>query len=487
MDMILLEKINRWLMSLEDTCLPPELYDLSTKEIEQLIQYIYKHKAMIRFYNKLNSDVVEINRLEKLKNRINAEMNRIKAFIQPQRSSVMCLLQGYTGDYMLLKGVTSEVLTGNTGLLRVSGDWDIWARDPKDFTEYASRNGFLVDDESCAPHEFSKLLCADNDEVMIEVHQSFPNISIPTELLCRDLTTKVGYLNISYPSFSDISGEITSVKWGSYGNIRIASIELAVIIMCMNVYRDSLYEPYKLPNVRLLDLLEIYMLSKSEKFSAKKFGCLVDKFNSQQSVSFCHKLLSCFYEDVALPDYNIDLRILKLMNAEFSVFLLQDSSNFFHRLCCETFESRVQTLHPTRIKLDEWYSTKDFFKYQGTDGSKDKEFDFDFTFIKNESENLSLRYQVDGTKEHNDNFFVIFKNHMEHLHMHINAEGQFYYDSFGLRNDENFEIEENDKTYNVIFNFRHVNMESKIYAVVAVEKFMNGNRHQTVVPVIIEQ
>ena len=71
--------------------------------------------------------------------------------------------------------------------------------------------------------------------------------------------------------------------------------------------------------------------------------------------------------------------------------------------------------------------------------------------------------------------------------MHINAEGQFYYDSFGLRNDENFEIEENDKTYNVIFNFRHVNMESKIYAVVAVEKFMNGNRHQTVVPVIIEQ
>lgn len=486
MDAIYLERINSWLMSLKSICLPPELYNLSVKEIDQLIQYMYEHKAVVRFYNKLKS-AVEIDQLKTLYNRIETEINSIKAFIHPQRFKMMNLLQGYTGDYMLLKGVTSEVLTGNADLLRVSDDWDIWARDPKDFTEYASHNGFLVDNESCAPHEFSKLLCADNDEIMIEVHQSFPNISIPTELLCRDLTTKVGYLNISYPSFSDISGEITSVKWGSYGNIRIASIELAVIIMCMNVYRDSLYEPYKLPNVRLLDLLEIYMLSKSEKFSAKKFGCLVDKFNSRQSVSFCHKLLSCFYEDVALPDYNIDLRILKLMNAEFSVFLLQDSSNFFHRLCCETFESRVQTLHPTRIKLDEWYSTKDFFKYQGTDGSKDKEFDFDFTFIKNESENLSLRYQVDGTKEHNDNFFVIFKNHMEHLHMHINAEDEFYYDSFGLRSDESFMIEESSKVYDVIFNFRHVDMESEIYAVVAVEKFMNGVRHQTIVPIVVEQ
>ena len=144
-------------------------------------------------------------------------------------------------------------------------------------------------------------------------------------------------------------------------------------------------------------------------------------------------------------------------------------------------------MHPTRIKLGKQYSTKDLLKYQGTDSLKDKESDFDFTFTKNESGNLTLQYQVNGTKEHNDNFFVIFKNHMEHLHMHINEEGQFYYDSFGLRNDENFEIEENDKTYNVVFNFRHVDMEPKIYAVVAVEKFMNGNRHQTVVPVIIEQ
>lgn len=486
MDAIHLERINSWLMSLKSICLPAELYNLSVKEIDQLIRYMYKHKAIVRCYNKLKN-AVEIDRLATLYNRIKAEMNRIEAFIQPQRFKVMHLLQGYTGDYMLLKGVTSEVLTGNPDLLRVSGDWDIWARDPKGFTEYASQNGFLVDDESCAPHEFSKLRCADNDKIMIEVHQSFPNISLPTELLCRDSTTRVGYLNISYPSFSDISDEIISVKWGSYGNIRIASIELAVIFMCMNVYRDSLYEPYKLPNVRLLDLLEIYMLSKSEKFSTEKFSCLVDKFNSQQSVTFCHKILNCFYEDVALPDYNIDLSILKLMNAEFSVFLLQDSSDFFHRLCCETFESRVQSLHPTRITLGKRYSTKDLLKYQGTDGSKDKESDFDFTFTKNESGNLTLQYQVNGTKEHNDNFFVIFKNHMEHLHMHINAEDQFYYDSFGLRNDENFEIEENDKTYNVVFNFRHVDMESKIYAVVAVEKFMNGNRHQTVVPVIIEQ
>lgn len=372
-------------------------------------------------------------------------------------------------------------------IFRTSFDWDIWARDPRAFTEYASQNGFLVDKESCAPHEFSKLFCAENEKIMIEVHQSFPNISLPTELLCRDSTTRVGYLNISYPTFSDISDEIISVKWGSYGNIRIASIELAVIIMCMNVYRDSLYEPYKLPNVRLLDLLEIYMLSKSEKFSAEKFVCLVEKFNSQQSVSFCHKLLSCFYKDVALPDYNIDLHILKLMNAEFSVFIPQESADFFQKLCCETFDDRVQTLHPTKIKFGKQYSTKDLLKYQGTDGLKDKESDFDFTFTKNESGNLTLQYQVNGTKEHNDNFFVIFKNHMEHLHMHINAEGQFYYDSFGLRNDENFEIEENDKTYNVVFNFRHVDMEPKIYAVVAVEKFMNGNRHQTVVPVIIEQ
>ena len=183
--------------------------------------------------------------------------------------------------------------------------------------------------------------------------------SLPTELLCRDSTTRVGYLNISYPTFSDISDEIISVKWGSYGNIRIASIELAVIIMCMNVYRDSLYEPYKLPNVRLLDLLEIYMLSKSEKFSAEKFVCLVEKFNSQQSVSFCHKLLSCFYKDVALPDYNIDLHILKLMNAEFSVFIPQESADFFQKLCCETFDDRVQTLHPTKIKFGKQYSTKD--------------------------------------------------------------------------------------------------------------------------------
>ena len=77
-------------------------------------------------------------------------------------------------------------------IFRTSFDWDIWARDPRAFTEYASQNGFLVDKESCAPHEFSKLFCAENEKIMIEVHQSFPNISLPTELLCRDSTTRVG-------------------------------------------------------------------------------------------------------------------------------------------------------------------------------------------------------------------------------------------------------------------------------------------------------
>lgn len=151
-----LAKINKWLMHLDNMPLPPEIYEIASKDASQFIAYLWKHKMLIYFCSKVKNYKAN-DQLSFLIDCVDTEIRNLKQITNQQRFHVMRLLQDYKDDYQVLKGVTSELLTGNDHLLRTSFDWDIWVRDPRAFTEYASPNGFLVDKESCTPHEFSKL------------------------------------------------------------------------------------------------------------------------------------------------------------------------------------------------------------------------------------------------------------------------------------------------------------------------------------------
>lgn len=472
-------------MNAEESTFPAALYKLDKSEYSQLVDYLNEHKMLIDFYQRIIGDP-QLSKLGGLAETIASEVELIKDIAKQQRLHIMQLLQAYEGNYVVLKGVTTEVLTKDSSLFRESGDWDIWAEDPEEFTKYALHNGFSQYDESCAPHEFSKLFYSDNINVEIEVHQSFPNISIPSELLDRDVAIKVGYVSLTYPVFSDIADEIVQVEWKDRGHIHIFSAEMAALLMCMNVYKDYLWEPYKIPNIRLHDLIEIQRLSACQEFSSSKFSALAEKMCCQQAVSFVFKLLQSFFREIKIPNYHVDLRVRKLMNDIFSIFTIQDSMDFYQNLCSETFAERIESLAPNAIRLNEEQNTRTMANvYRSAANPTEKQFDFRFCFSPNEG-NITLTYAVEGVIEERDNFFVIFRNHMEHLHIHKDTDGKYFFESYGLEHDESFEIDEDSNTFKIQFNFSRAPKDAELYSVIAVEKFMDGNRFQTIIPVILD-
>lgn len=484
MQQIVFKQLNGWLMDSNDSLLPSEFCELNESDYSEVIEYLEEHKMLVAFYKKIEKNRIPCE-LASFVDIVASEVNTVMTIARQQRMYIMKLLKNYEGNYVVLKGVTTEVLTHNQELFRESGDWDIWAEDPEEFTDFALENGYLRYDESCAPHEFSKLFFSKNANVEIEVHQSFPNICIPTEILKREPATKAGYVNMNYPLFSDVSQEIIQVEWENRGSIRVFSKEMAVILLCMNTFKDYLWEPYKIPNIRLHDLIEIQCLSSSQDFSRSKFSTLVEKYGCSQAVSFAHNLLNIFYQEANLPYYPVDLRIRKLMNDIYSLFTVQHSLDFYQDLCSETFAQRVESLNPNHISLLTDLDSR-FMKtvYRSSAERTEKQFDFKFRFSANDH-NLTLTYVINGAIEEKDNFFVIFRNHMEHLHIHKSGDNEYSFESYGLEPDETFNIDETLDSFTIRFNFSHVPRDNILYSVIAVEKFVDGNRFQTIVPVVI--
>lgn len=157
----------------------------------------------------------------------------------------------------------------------------------------------------------------------------------------------------------------------------------------------------------------------------------------------------------------------------------------YQDLCSETFAQRVESLNPNHISLLTDLDSR-FMKtvYRSSAERTEKQFDFKFRFSANDH-NLTLTYVINGAIEEKDNFFVIFRNHMEHLHIHKSGNNEYSFESYGLEPDETFNIDETLDSFTIRFNFSHVPRDNILYSVIAVEKFVDGNRFQTIVPVVI--
>jgi hypothetical protein len=319
---------------------------------------------------------------------------------------------------LFVKGVTSLVLTENRGSYRYCDDIDIFALNPEDAKLKLLSYGFKIENKTPAPHEYAIF---EKDDTLIELHIGFPVIEIwDISNISSNKQRNMLPLSIKYINYNDLLSNSIVVNNNITNNkkIRVLSLEFAVLVSCLDIYKDIINTPFQRPPFKLVELFEIYDMINCLYFSIDLFERLIEQYNAQQCVKYVMVFMKYIFgvkNEVVNKLYVAGMPVfIKLFNSYFGPYKKMKEENFCKSVLFQTFDELVDSLGYIEIKPDgRIYRSQDFSQVYYSSTNEDL-VDFGFS-INNETTEMCINFITPGIVKKHDNVFVCYSDGGAHI------------------------------------------------------------------------
>lgn len=277
------------------------LQPLSDEQFKKLLDLLYEHKLILRFYNKVElfkpvwMTLKQKYLLKLLYNKLSTEINsKLLAITElsnkAKEKNIRCVI---------IKGLTTYFLTDDTNNLRGSSDIDILCDDHQALINLLLELGYTEVEKIYPEHEIVSLY---RNDIEIDVHKFLPSYeyhpSVKKNARSIKRTNRTWFFsekdeNYYYSSKLDYD----QIVLFNHNGINLPNINMHVLIICINAFRSYVHSFYhKTSGICISDLLEVKSLITHKRFNAREFHNLVKKHSAEDAVRFVSILLQHFFK-----------------------------------------------------------------------------------------------------------------------------------------------------------------------------------------------
>ncbi|MCK6075214.1 nucleotidyltransferase family protein [Paenibacillus silvae] len=255
----------------------------SKEDIDTMLGTISKHK-LEPYVN-----VMQGNSLPEIENRL----TRIKEQYKRHITFLEKLRNTTEKPIVVVKGFSNYHASEGRVLLRETSDLDILSPHPVRLREELLASGF-IEKKTETEHELSEL---EQDGILIDIHKFVPVASYPADIeeICESnhYTTTEGMFFSGEISYNDIKEHSIEI----IDNVLVPNVNMSLLISCVSMFRDYITSLEDVPNLKLINLVEIFILMHEPTFDPAEFIQMVRKYKAEHSIAFVNHLLLDIYDE----------------------------------------------------------------------------------------------------------------------------------------------------------------------------------------------
>lgn len=259
---------------------------LDNADFNKLLKLLIKHKVLINFYKKAS----------KLKPPWLSESQLLITWIiyEKQNIKIEAILSALTEidkyaknkhiNYVVFKGLTTYLLTGDSTYIKSSSDIDILCDNEQELVLLLNELGYTEVDKNYPDHEYVSMRYG---EVEFDIHKY-----IPIERYHPNIKKNLEDLECSrtwFVSEKDIyltkNLQYTNIDILFSKNIVVPSITMHAFIMCLNVFRNY-YHAFYNDALTLFDWFEIKAIIAHPQFDRNQFIELTEEYSAWDAIEF---------------------------------------------------------------------------------------------------------------------------------------------------------------------------------------------------------
>lgn len=303
------KEIIQWILGIKKSISETTLLSI---DVEKLSAFLKEHKLTNRFFLQMN----KINEFSKYVIKFQNEWLKSKEKYERQLGAFRHINNKLNKEkpLILIKGFSAFAITGELELLKSSSDLDVFYFDENKL-EIRLKEMNYVEFGLPSEHEYLNLVKKEgNFFIIFDVHKYYPVYNYPEGLEKKDLELNRNSRDWKQ-YFSSCEAEIKVKKKIFYEDILkyskkgitaetkeffFPTVEMTIILLCCSMFKDFLYEPYKFPNIKLVDLATIRGLSMHKSYNHEKLINLIEEFEAFDAVSFINILLKEQYGEILI-------------------------------------------------------------------------------------------------------------------------------------------------------------------------------------------
>lgn len=387
---------------------------------------------------------------------------------------------------VIVKGFSNYHNTNGRALLRGTSDLDILSHDPVKLREELLSQGF-IEKKSETGHELSELK---KDKILIDLHKFVPVASYPA-----DINTISSSNNWKTKGEMYFSGQVTYLDIVENSveildKVLVPNVNMSLIISCAAIFRDYITTLEEVPSLKLINIVEIYILMHEPEFNREEFLKLIRKYHAEHSVAFTNKLLIEVYDEY-LIDFQHDLQSFPQILFWDRKWLIPE--NLFKTVANTKFESVLEYLEAQKIQLNDNQKIELHIPTKTNDyHTSSNDFNKQIFLEVEWKENLYIRLNINDIKLHqNDIFSFNFGNY--HRKIFLFGSKERGYSLFGERDNHYGKIinTQSNDSIQIEILIPHEEIDhylinkNKLGMNVFIEKHDNNNQFSMYIPLII--
>lgn len=270
-----------------------------------------------------------------------------------------------SGPIILIKGFSAHFLSNKKLPVRPSNDLDLLSQNPGSLIQQLKNINFTPSKDDFSDHEISEL---GNGQVVLDIHKHVPIFSYPIDIWDLEKNkvnsqTKSSFSLTGKLTYDDLVLDCIEIS----ENLFIPNIELAVLISCVNIFRDYVCTFDYTPPIKLMEIFEINTLVNHDSFNLNKLLELSIKYKAVHSLEFINEIMSNLFKSNPLVNLPIDKKpgFPQLLLWNFNTWFI--SSNLNELTAINSLDSIVDKLKPTLIS-----ASNDYNKYNLYSNSVEK-------------------------------------------------------------------------------------------------------------------
>ena len=398
------------------------LKKISFKTIDDYAQYFMEHHILGRALEELKTnnyiaqDSTSNLFFDTLITELQKKQNGILVHAMRQLKALKEIQKVFPSDHppICIKGLSCAIICDDLHAIRLSKDIDLFYSDLPKLRNILQELGYVNRNATTATHEDSVY---EKNGIYIVIHKYFP-IMIRGDYDTANFNKKK-QCNLPEPHFERICYEelLHNAIYANNSissNLLISNAPMSAFILALHIYKDCIWQTYRMPKVRIGDLLDIAELLNLPNFPMEELKYLVCKYNAQYIWNFVLTIASTLPE-LRLPDCfdEIDTPIFKLTNDYYGPYMMR-SKEYLKQLPFICFADFVKEMGFMSCKYDVIYSTKsaDASYYASTSLSV---FDFSFSVSQGRTR-ICFNLYIPKPISPSDNICVITD---DNAHVHV--------------------------------------------------------------------
>lgn len=387
---------------------------------------------------------------------------------------------------VIVKGFSNYHNTNGRALLRGTSDLDILSNDPVKLREELLAKGFIEKKAETA-HELSELK---KDKILIDLHKFVPVASYPADI--NEISRSNNWKTKGEMYFS---GQVTYLDVLEHSveildKVLVPNVNMSLIISCAAIFRDYITTLEEVPSIKLINIVEIYILMHEKEFNREEFSKLIRKFHAEHSVAFTNKLLFEVFDE-CLIDFQHDLQSFPQILFWDRKWLIPE--NLLMTVSNTNFESVLEYLGAQKIKLNDNQKIELHIPTKTNDyHTSSNNFNKQILLEVEWKENLYISLNINDINLHrNDIFSFNFGNY--HKKIFLFGSKERGYSLYGERDNHYGKIIDAQSNNSIQIEITIPQEEMEHYLInknklgmnIFIEKHDNNNQFSMYIPLII--